>query len=89
MSDAMAPGRWPPISDALVDRASAHGLTRGRAWWTRAGFTTALVFGTDAGDRWHWLPETEPSPAVWGRGVSEAEALTAALDWLDAQQVTP
>jgi hypothetical protein len=53
--------------------------------WTREGQTPNLV-GSD-GTRWWWAPESWDYHVVARRAprfATETEALTAALDWLDA-----
>lgn len=79
----------------LEQRAKAHGLTRsitinGFACWGRpseANDSNAALVMLGNDNVWRWAPES------WGYGrvtrlaprfTAEAEALTAALAWLDA-----
>lgn len=72
----------------LLERAAAHGLTRDDelGMWLRNGSVLALVWAVAApGDEWSWEPESAPFDAPPPpRFATEAEALTAALYWLDA-----
>jgi hypothetical protein len=74
----------------LAQRAAAHGLVRGRAWWSRTDHEDqpALVWeGSERfAGRWFWCPE---AAAYWRERAAdgfatEDEALSAALSWLDA-----
>lgn len=84
------------MSPELVQRAACLGLHRdpqGR-WWFRRG--PNLVARADAG-HWWWAPETWAYADVVRhapRFDAEADALTAALDWIEAgepaiEPVTP
>lgn len=72
------------IPPELITRAIAAGLIRGRCWWSRS--RESLVARADDG-RWWWAPESW----TWGQVVrhaprfdTEIEALTAAVEWIEA-----
>lgn len=76
------------MTPELLARATDLGLTRGptATCWGRVGQDANLV-GFD-GRLWWWAPES----VSWGDVVrfaprfhTEAEAVTAALDWLEGQ----
>lgn len=78
------------LSPELRARAEAAGLEWDPHGWSRAqavrpGGTERLVGRDDAG-LWWWAPESEPWSAVVRapRFATQAEALTYALDWVDA-----
>ena len=68
----------------ILERAAAHGLDRRPDGWFRDVGAHALVWR--AGAAWFWAPETWPVNRLpyAPRFATEAEALAAALDWLDA-----
>lgn len=72
------------MSPELEARAAAHGLVRGRSWWGRARYPAALVFAPDNSLTWYFQPERSHTSRDRRAFATEAEALTAALDWLDA-----
>jgi hypothetical protein len=83
----MTPAELPP---ALLTRAAAHNLTRDARGWSRPGQRAYLVGTHESGVigaapswvRWWWAPEEEKVGPE--RFQDEAEALSLALDWLDA-----
>ena len=72
------------MTPELLARAEAAGLTRGRAWWGRpVGGVKAIVWEHSA--QWWWAPETSPHSRDGFRAFDdEADALSAALDWIEA-----
>lgn len=74
------------LPQELLARAAGHGLTRGRAWWTRSCALAIAWEGVGAlAGQWFWAPETLSYGQERGlRAACEAEALTAACDWIEA-----